>query len=90
MNLQTVTQQEHHESVGYGMTERVRVHNVAQSINEDRWIQRQCLTFDNWDTIPVCHYNSMKAFNTEGGEQTVVVFFFFFFLLYNDSTHHTL
>ena len=90
MNLQTVTQQEHHESVGYGMTERVRVHNVAQSINEDRWIQRQCLTFDKWATTPVRPYTSMQALNPARRDKTSLAFFFFFFLLYNDSTHHTL
>lgn len=52
------------------------------SMRIDGW---QCLTFDNWDTIPVCHYNSMKTFNTGGGEQTV-----FFLLQWLNTTHYEL
>lgn len=56
----------------HGVTEKrgVYVQYFAQYTNEDRRIQRQFLTFDNRDTIPVCHHNGMKTFNTEG-EQTL-------------------
>lgn len=33
--------------------------------NENRIVKRQILTFDNGDTIPVCHHNGMKTFNTK-------------------------